>query len=67
MRTFVVCFDATIAVRAEAEEETEARRLAEEVLSRVDVEGRLAEDGLECTLGEIYLVEDREGGEEIRM
>ena len=66
MRTFVVCFDATLSVSVEAEEEAEATRVARRILSTMDVEGRVTGEGIDCTLGEIYLVEDRAELEDVR-
>ena len=66
MRTFVVCFDATLSLCVKAEEEAEAIRVAQRIVSTMGVEARLTGEGIDCTLGEIYLVEDRAELEDVR-
>jgi len=62
---WTVAFDATISVSVEAETEGDAIRGAEGLVGNVDEEDLHLRDGIDCSIGDIFLIRNEETGEEI--
>lgn len=65
MSLWAIGFDASISVRVEADREDEALRGAEGIVGDVSPDDLRLEDGVDCSLGHIFLIRNEKTGEEI--
>jgi hypothetical protein len=62
---WTIAFDATISVGVQAESEEEAIRGAQEIVGHMEDQGLHLKEGVDCFIGDIFLIRNEETGEEI--
>lgn len=65
MALWTIAFDATISVSVEAETEDDAIRGAEGIVGNISDDDLRLRDGVDCSIGDIYLIRNEETKEEI--